>query len=116
MSKQVNSQIVNAIEAIQQATMTGDVTRHAGAGKAYQSVALSSAIAIQDATDNLRNMGVVAVSAASAILAEMVESGDVEKYSPMLEQVSKMLDANTSRYSSVLAEAAKSVQEFPVGD
>lgn len=48
----VNTQIVETVKQTQEATLTGNVIKASGAGKALQSISQSSAIAVQDATDN----------------------------------------------------------------
>ena len=82
MTDSVNAQLVNTINVGQQATMTPAVIKASGAGKAYQSVAQSTAIAIQDAADALRNASVVSLTASGVAVAQMLAQGDPEsKYS-----------------------------------
>ncbi len=64
----VNAQVVDVINKVQAATMAPQVVLTSGAGKAYQSVAQSSAIAVQDAADALRNISTIATTAAGAAL------------------------------------------------
>ncbi|MBC2806418.1 hypothetical protein C3Y94_025010, partial [Rhizobium ruizarguesonis] len=49
----VNAQVIDVINQVQTATMSASVVKTSGAGKAYQSVAQSAAIAVQDAADAL---------------------------------------------------------------
>lgn len=111
----VNPQVLNSIQAVQQASLTGDVISHSGAGKAYQSVAQSAAITIQDATDQLRNMGVIGTTAAGVAVAQMLATGNVEKYSPILEQINTLLTNSATNYSTIGEDAAKVLNGFPTG-
>ena len=60
----VNAQVIDVINQVQTATMSATVVKTSGAGKAYQSVAQSAAIAVQDAADALRNVSTNATTAA----------------------------------------------------
>ena len=111
----VNPQVLNSIQAVQQASLTGEVITHSGAGKAYQSVAQSAAITIQDATDQLRNMGVIGSTAAGVAVAQMLATGDVETYAPILEQINDLLVNSATNYSTVGEGAAKVLSGFPTG-
>lgn len=59
----VNAQVTSTLETLKNTTLSGDIIKLSGAGKAYQSVSQSSAIAVQDATDNLRNVNTMATTA-----------------------------------------------------
>jgi len=113
---EVNPQIRNTIETVRQASLTGEVISRSGAGKAYQSVAQSSAIAIQDATDQLRNFGTIGATAAGVAIAQMLATGNVKKYSPVLEEINKMLVNSATNYEKVGGYASKLVSKYPTGD
>jgi len=112
----VNPQVMNTIEAIRQASLTGSVITHSGAGKAYQSVAQSSAIAIQDATDQLRNFGTIGTTAAGVAVAQMLATGDVAKYSPIISEINTMLTNGATNFQTVGQYASELLTEFPTGN
>ncbi len=111
----VNPQVVNSIQAAQQATLTGDVISHSGAGKAYQSVAQSTAIAVQDATDQLRNFGTIGTTAAGVAVAQMLATGDVETYKPIIAEINTMLTNSATNFQTVGKYASEVLNEFPTG-
>jgi len=113
---QVNPKAVNTVEALQQATLVGSVSKHSGAGKAYQSVAQSTAIAVQDATDSLRNVSTMSTTAMGVAIAQMLATGDVAKYSPIIEQANTMMENSAANFNTIGTNAGTLLQNFPVGD
>ena len=111
----INPQITSTLSAIQQTTLTGEVNKLSGAGKAYQSVSQSSAIAVQDATDNLRNINTMATTAMGVAMAQMLATGEVEKYSLIITAANTMITNGTANFSSVGTGAATIVSTFPSG-
>jgi len=111
----VNSQIVSTVGAMQSATLNGNVIKLSGAGKAYQSVSQSSAIAIQDATDNLRNINTMATTAMGVALAQMLATGNAAQYSAVIDQANKMIAASTVNFTAVGTGASNLVSDFPTG-
>lgn len=109
----VNPQVIDIINQAQKATMGGQVVLTSGAGKAYQSVAQSTAIAIQDATDALRNISTIATTATGVVVAQMM-MGD-EKNAAMLPKIQAIMTNATSDYASIGQAAAKILKEFPSG-
>ncbi len=111
----VNPKIMNTLQAVQQASLTGTVISHSGAGKAYQSVAQSSAIAIQDATDQLRNFGTIGTTAAGVAVAQMLATGDTETFGKVIKQINTMLSDSAENFNTVSYYASAVVSEFPTG-
>lgn len=111
----VNTKILKTVDAVRQASLTGEVISCSGAGKAYQSVAQSSAIAIQDATDQLRNFGTIGATAAGVAVAQMLATGDVAKYTPILKEINTMLENSANNYSTVGKKATGMIANFPTG-
>lgn len=116
----VNPQVTNSIQAVQQATLTGDVIRHSGAGKAYQSVSQSAAIAVQDATDMMRNMGAISTTATGVAMSQVLASGlsseKITEFGEVLTQLSNMMTNSEKHFSTVGTDASTLVGQFPVGD
>ena len=80
--------------------------------KAQQSVAQSSAIAIQDATDNLRNLSTITTTAIGVALAQLLATGD-EKYAKVIEEAQKVMSKGTENYAKVGEKSAKILSDFP---
>ncbi|MEG2805431.1 hypothetical protein [Stenotrophomonas sp.] len=110
----VNAQAIDVINQVQTATMSPQVVLTSGAGKAYQSVAQSAAIAVQDAADALRNVSTIATTAAGVAMAQYLATGD-EKYAKVLNQAQSMMQGATDDFSRVGTAAATVLKGFPAG-
>ena len=110
----VNPQIIDVINQVQTATLSHQVVLTSGAGKAYQSVAQSTAIAVQDATDALRNVSTIATTAAGVAMAQLLATGD-DKYVKVLTQAQTLVTQATVDYGAIGAAAALVLKNFPSG-
>lgn len=110
----VNPQVVDAINQTQMATMDPQVVLTSGAGKAYAAVAQAAAIAVQDATDALRNATTTAQAAAGIALAQYLESGN-PLYLEALDATAKFVSASIANYAAATTAAAAALKEFPSG-
>ncbi|WP_018606662.1 hypothetical protein [Uliginosibacterium gangwonense] len=113
-SSLVNAQVVDVINQVQLATMSPQVVLTSGAGKAYQSVAQSTAIAVQDAADALRNISTIATTAAGVAMAQLLATGD-DKYAKVLDKAQGMMQSATDDFSKIGTTAATVLKEFPAG-
>lgn len=86
----------------------------AGAGGAYQSVAQSAAIAIQDATENLRNMSSISTTAIGVAMSQYLATGKPE-FKDAIERAQSIVSQATSDFRSVGEHAAFIVNSFPTG-
>jgi len=80
--------------------------------KAQQAVAQSTAIAVQDAADNLRNLSTITTTAIGVALAQLLATGD-PKYSKVIEEAQKVMVNGTENFASVGEKAAKVLKDFP---
>jgi hypothetical protein len=110
----MNSQIIDVISQVQTATMGPQVVLTSGAGKAYQSVAQSAAIAVQDATDGLRNVSTIATTAAGVAMAQFLATGE-DKYAKALGYAQDLMSNATKDYAAIGAAAALVLTNFPSG-
>lgn len=110
----VNSQVVDVINQSQAATMAHQVVLTSGAGKAYQSVAQSTAIAVQDATDALRNITTIATTAAGVAMAQFLATGE-PKYTDALQTAQAMMTNATQDFANIGSTAANILKAFPAG-
>lgn len=111
-----NPRITNSIQAVQQATLTGDVIKHSGAGKAYQSVAQTSAIAIQDAADQMRNMNTLGTTAIGVALSQMLATGQVDPYKTVISEVQTIFTNSAENFKNIGDYSAGILKSFPDGD
>jgi len=110
----VNPQIVDALKVTGQATMAQDVVKTAGAGKAYQSVAQSTAIAVQDAADYLRNVNTIGTTALGVAMAQLLATGEPQ-YAQAIEQALKMTSSAASNFQVIGSNASDVLKGFPSG-
>jgi hypothetical protein len=108
----VNPQVVDLINQVHRATLYEDRIQRSGAGKAYQSVAQSSALAIQDATDALRNIQTIATTAAGVAVAQLLATGD-PRFKDALQEIQQMVTSATDDYAKVGQKATDIIQNFP---
>ena len=110
-----NAQMIEVINNTQTATMDSQVVKTSGAGKAYQSVAQSAAIAVQDATDALRNITTIATTASGVAIAQMLATPPNENASQALQAAQQMMTSATKDYADIGTAAATMLQQFPNG-
>lgn len=60
-------------------------------GKAYQSIAQSTAIAVQDATDYLRNISTISTTAVGAAMAQLLATGDMNTYNQVVTSANNLV-------------------------
>ncbi len=108
----VDQTVKDMITIAQKATlMDNDVIVHSGAGKAYQSVAQSAAIAIQDAVDALRNVSTISTTASGVVIAQML-AGD-ESNSKMLTTLETLMKNSIDDFGKISAAATLALEKFP---
>ncbi|WP_367990650.1 hypothetical protein AB2S62_18425 [Vibrio sp. NTOU-M3] len=67
---------------------------------ANQSVAQSTAVALADATDNLRNLNTLSTTAIGTALSQLLETGD-PKYINIIEQAQKVVTNGAENFGVV---------------
>lgn len=105
-----------AVEIVAQNTLDPEVIRLQGAGKAYQSVAQSMAIAIQDATDYQRGVMSIAQAAIAVSTELMLKQKDPETYTEILSKVLSTVNSVEKTFKQVGLDAGTILRQFPVGD
>jgi hypothetical protein len=110
----VDPQVVDVINQVQLATMSPQVVMTSGAGKAYQAVAQSSAIAIQDAADALRNLSTISTTAVGVAMAQLLATGE-PKYVTVLQQAQAIMSSATADFGQISSTASALLKEFPAG-
>lgn len=110
----VNAQVVDVLNKVSHATMAPQVVLTSGAGKAYQSVAQSSAIAVQDAADALRNISTIATTAAGVAMAQFLATKD-PRYKDVIQEAQTMMTGATGDFKAIGEAAASVLKSFPSG-
>jgi hypothetical protein len=110
----VDAVIIDAINQIQLAVMSPQSVRTSGAGKAYQLVAHSAALAVQDAADALSGMSTIAATASGVALTRFLTTGD-PKYLAGVAAALDMVKLATEDFTRVSTAASAAVNGFPSG-
>jgi len=87
-----------------------------GAGKAFQMVAQSAALAVQDATDNLRNLSTLSTTAIGVAMSQLMSSGDLKTWVPVIQAAQQIVRQSTGDFERIGQCAAKVVKEFPTSN
>ncbi len=107
----VNVQVVDSLGVVKQATLTPEIVQISGSGKAYQSIAQSMAIAVQDATDNLRNVSTISTTAQGVAISKLLETKD-SFYSQVLEKAQDMMAQANNAFKTTGSDAADILKSF----
>lgn len=110
----VDAAIIDAINQLQTAVIHPDAVRAVAEGKAYQLVALSAALAVQDATDMLRNNTMIASTASGVALGALIATGD-PRFETSIALARKMMTDAIVDYEAIAAAAARLIASFPSG-
>lgn len=90
------------------------VIKAQGAGKAYQSVATSMAITVQDATDYMRTISIVSQAAQAKCIEKIVVEKD-PSYALILAVVQENMDKSIETFGKMVEAAGKGLKNFPSG-
>lgn len=83
-------------------------------GKIYESIAVSTAIAVQDATDNLRNINTISTTAMGVAMAQMLEQPDTtENMKAIIELLQQISDNAAENCKKIGNNAAAILDSFP---
>ncbi|NEQ40436.1 MAG: hypothetical protein F6K40_31085 [Okeania sp. SIO3I5] len=93
-----------------------EIVKTEGAGKAYQSVAQSMAIAVQDATDNLRNITTISSTAIAVCTQLMIAERKVTPYAEIIAKSQETLSSTVKIFEKVGKSSGTILKEFPSGD
>ncbi len=95
------------------------VVKIQGAGKAYQSVAQSMALAVQDATDYLRSISTIANTAVAVATELMItDAADPEKvaqYIKIINQAQNTVNKAAETFKDIGTDAGDILNDFPSG-
>ena len=82
-------------------------------GMAVQSIAQSMAIAIQDATDMLRNVSTIATTAVGIAAAKWIETPEMVLYKQIIDAAQGLIKVAADDFASIGKSAAQILSEFP---
>ena len=107
-----NAQVLGPRPALSSATSTATQLAR---GAAYQAVAESSALALQQAAAVMSNVGVVSAAAMALIAEKMVENPPVNipVYSPCIPQIASIAAWSITYFTAASAAAAAVAASYP---
>lgn len=97
-------------------SVTPQLIMEEGAGKAYQSVAQSTALAIQDATDNLRNINTIVATVLGVAMAQALENPTMAtQYQPVITMAESLSTQAAANFLTIGQNAATVLEGYPSG-
>lgn len=119
----VNPQIVDAVQETTKAvigpatSLSGNTAMAARVanGIAYQYVAQSSAMAVQDAGTYMRNVAAMAEAAMAVVMTKMLEAPpeSITQWSPAIPAIETALKTGVTFFKDAGSAAAEVLEEFP---
>ncbi|MDJ0903674.1 MAG: hypothetical protein QNJ55_33270 [Xenococcus sp. MO_188.B8] len=105
----------NEITQINAQLLDPTVVKTMGAGRAYQSVATSMAITVQDATDYLRTSSVVCQAGIAALTAQYVATDGLKppNYEDNIQALAQTMEKSIGIFTKMGEAAAKVLEAFP---
>ena len=97
-------------------SISPQLMKEEGTMKAYQSVAQSTALAIQDAVDNLRNINTISTTAAGVAMSQMLAKPDpvhVKFYQDIINNAQTMAEKAAENFKTIGTNAAAVLSGFP---
>lgn len=82
-----------------------------GGGRAYQAVAQSTAIAIQDATDYLRNISTITTTSIGVGMAQI--AAGLPQGQTVIQQAQKLVSAAVSDFTAISTAAIQVATNYP---
>jgi len=111
-----NGQALNTLQIARSPISGPDMVWESGSGKAFHFVAQSTAMAIQDATDNLRNVSTISTTAIGVAMAQMMSSGDVQTWTPVIQAAQALVQVGAADFRAIGENAADILRRFPRGE
>jgi hypothetical protein len=96
-------------------SITPQLMREEGAMKAYQSVAQSTALAIQDAVDNLRNINIISTTAIGVAMSQMLAQEKTTPWDDIIKSAQEMSSTAAKTFLTIGQNAATILSSFPSG-
>lgn len=108
-----DSALASALELSRHHVLAPEAIHNQGAGMAYQLVAHAAALAVQDATDHLRNAGLLGATSTAVAAARMIETGDGAAWREVLQESQKIVDRAAETFHRIGLSAAEILRSFP---
>lgn len=103
---------LDPIQRTQRVTINADIPFQTGTGKAFQFVAQSAAMAIQDATDNLRNLSTISSTAIGVAMSQLMSTGDSGTWERVIRTAQTIVTQGAQDFETIGKTAAGLLTEF----
>jgi hypothetical protein len=113
LTSPLNGQIVDTIHEVRAVVSSPAAAVETGSAKAFNFVAQATAMAIQDATDNLRNISTMSTTAIGVAMTQMLSSGDIQTWVRVLELAQDLVKQSTKDFETIGHKAAEVLSKFP---
>lgn len=107
-----SAQVLDAIEETRKSMSSPGVDLDSVPYKAYEFVAQSMALAVQDATDNLRNVSTISTTAIGVAMAQLMSSGDVKTWGPIIAAAQGLVKASADDLLKIGDNAITVLRDF----
>jgi hypothetical protein len=87
-------------------------SEYSAVNNAQQSIAQSTALALADATDNLRNLNTLSTTAIGVALSQYIETGD-SAFSEIIEEAQQVVTRGVENFGTVGEKIAIVLHESP---
>ncbi len=111
----VNHQVMDTVKKVHDAVAAPAAIWETGSGKAFNFVAQATAMAIQDATDNLRNVSTMSTTAIGVAMTQLITSGDVRTWEPVIKVAENLVTQSATDFCHIGKAAAEVLRNFPPG-
>lgn len=109
----VNHQVIDAIDKVRASVSAPGAVRDTGSGKAFNFVAQATAMAIQDATDNLRNVSTMSTTAIGVAMTQLISSGDTATWTDVIRLAQNLVKSSADDFKNIGTTAACVMRNFP---
>jgi hypothetical protein len=109
----LNPQLLDSMKQVRSAVTYPDITIDTGSGKAFNFVAQAAAMAVQDATDNLRNISIMSTTAIGVAMTQLISSGDIRTWGPVVQVAQTLVRNCADDFQIIGTQAAEVLRSFP---
>ncbi|HEV2273073.1 MAG TPA: hypothetical protein VGR96_02840 [Acidobacteriaceae bacterium] len=109
----LNAQIIDSVKQVHASVAAPEIVRETGSGKAFNFVAQATAIAVQDASDNLRNISTMSTTAIGVAMAQLISSGDIQTWGPVVQVAQGLVRNCAEDFQRIGNQAAEVLRNFP---
>ena len=95
----------SALHAVNHAVSPG-IAKNEGSAVAYQAVAQATSMAVQDATDYLRNISVIAATTVAVASAKMIEQETTTPWSDIITTAQDTVNTAAATFATIGGDAA----------